>query len=162
MSGYFYFVVRSASCTERVKQDYFYLDYSFLGSVQLLILISMHPNLSPLGQNWAQTGPEFSPSAPFLHSGIALTISDYFYFVLGWRFRELWLFGQIAGYQTIALLGCIWKLSRNSGGNLQNFFRSHFGLKTSLKSPILDLETDFSIFRPSKCSVFLHNSFFGS
>ena len=48
---YFYFVVRSASCPKRVKQDYFYLDYSFLGSVQLLILTSMRPNLSPLGQN---------------------------------------------------------------------------------------------------------------
>ena len=38
---YFYFIVWRASCTKRVKQDYFYLDYSFLGSAWLLILSSM-------------------------------------------------------------------------------------------------------------------------
>ena len=48
---YYYYVVWGASCTKRVKRDYFYLDYSFLGSARLLILIGMRPNLSPLGQN---------------------------------------------------------------------------------------------------------------
>jgi len=48
---YYYYVVWSASCTKRVKRDYFYLDYSFLGSARLLILTGMRPNLSPLGQN---------------------------------------------------------------------------------------------------------------
>ena len=38
---YYYFVVWRASCTKRVKRDYFYLDYSFLGSAWLLILSSM-------------------------------------------------------------------------------------------------------------------------
>jgi hypothetical protein len=38
---YYYFVVWRASCTKRVKRDYFYLDYSFLGSARLLILTSM-------------------------------------------------------------------------------------------------------------------------
>ena len=48
---YYYYVVWGASCAKRVKRDYFYLDYSFLGSARLLILIGMRPNLSPLGQN---------------------------------------------------------------------------------------------------------------
>ena len=47
---YYYYVVWGASCTKRVKRDYFYLDYSFLGSARLLILTGMRPNLSPLGQ----------------------------------------------------------------------------------------------------------------
>ena len=38
---YYYEVVWRASRTKRVKRDYFYLDYSFLGSAQLLILTSM-------------------------------------------------------------------------------------------------------------------------
>ena len=38
---YYYDVVWRASCTKRVKRDYFYLDYSFLGSARLLILTSM-------------------------------------------------------------------------------------------------------------------------
>ena len=38
---YYYFVVWRASCTKRVKRDYFYLDYSFLGSARLLVLTGM-------------------------------------------------------------------------------------------------------------------------
>ena len=36
----------------------------------------------------------------------------------------------------------IWKSSRNDGGNLQNIFKYHFGLKTTLKSQILDLDPE--------------------
>ena len=42
----------------------------------------------------------------------------------------------------------IWKLSRNDGGKLQNIFRSHFDLETTLKSPILDLKTEHSMLQP--------------
>ena len=48
---YYYYVVWDVSCTKRVKRDYFYLDYSFLGSARLLILTGMRPNLSPLDPN---------------------------------------------------------------------------------------------------------------
>ena len=42
----------------------------------------------------------------------------------------------------------IWKLSRNKAGILQNIFKYHSDLKTILKSPVLDLSPDFSIFEP--------------
>ena len=38
---YYYEAVWRAPRTKRVKRDYFYLDYSFLGSARLLILTSM-------------------------------------------------------------------------------------------------------------------------
>ena len=36
-------------------------------------------------------------------------------------------------------------MSYNNEGNLQNMFKYHFGLEATLKSPILDLKTEFSI-----------------
>ena len=45
-------------------------------------------------------------------------------------------------------------MSQNKGGNLQNIFQYHFGLRTTLKSPSLDLNPEFSIFRPLQKNQF--------
>lgn len=42
----------------------------------------------------------------------------------------------------------IWKLSRNKGGDLKHIFKYHFGLKTTLKSPMLDLNPEFGTSPP--------------
>ena len=59
---YYYFVVWRASCTKRVKRDYFYLDYSFLGSARLLLLTGM--GLSRRSEVWTirEIEPKFSPN----------------------------------------------------------------------------------------------------
>ena len=59
---YYYYVVWGASCTKRVKRDYFYLDYSFLGSARLLILTGMR--LSKRSEVWTirEIDPKLSPN----------------------------------------------------------------------------------------------------
>ena len=60
---YYYFIVWRASCTKRVKRDYFYLDYSFLGSAWLLILSSMRSFQAIWDlEIWARRGHHRSPS----------------------------------------------------------------------------------------------------
>ena len=60
---YYYFIVWRASCTKRVKRDYFYLDYSFSGSAWLLILSSMRSFQAIWDlEIWARRGHHRSPS----------------------------------------------------------------------------------------------------
>ena len=42
----------------------------------------------------------------------------------------------------------ILKLSRHKAGSLQNIFKYHFDLKTTLKGPKLDLKPDFATLDP--------------
>ena len=55
----------------------------------------------------------------------------------------------------------IWKLRRNKVRHLQNILKYHFDLKTTLRSPILDLNPDFSfVWTTSTLLLFLHSSLF--
>ena len=77
--------------------------------------------------------------------------SDLFYkkiyvliFILSSRFME----------NHITLYG---NWTRKKNGNLYNIFEYHFGFKTTLKDPFLDIKTDFWMFQMHILDLNVHN-----